>query len=181
MRRGDAKRANRETNMITCTFENGNVASSGLRHIAVSVIVVNGHQVLLGMRGTNDGKPILESGKWGLLGGFFDRDETLIDAANREVMEESGWTIKDPYLFVVNDSPDRPMEDRQNVDIIFVAEADQQIGTHDEEVRELHWFDLDKLPLDDQIAFDHSLALKLYKKHLRKPLHLPIFGYGALE
>ncbi len=167
--------------MINCTFENGNVASPGLRHITVPVLVIKDNQVLLGMRGSKHGKPILEAGKWGLLGGFFDRDETLVKAARREVMEESGWTIKNPYLFVINDSPDRPMEDRQNVDMIFVAEADQQVGTHDEEVKELRWFDLDKLPPDDQIAFDHALALKLYKKHMINPLQLPIFGYGALE
>ncbi len=163
--------------MINCIFENGNVANPGLRHITVPVIVVKDNQVLLGMRGTKHGKPILESGKWGLLGGFFDRDETLVEAASREVMEESGWTIKDPYLFVVNDSPDRPMEDRQNVDMIFVAKADQQVGTHDEEVKELRWFDLDKLPSDNQIAFDHSLALKLYKKYKIKPFLLPAFSY----
>jgi ADP-ribose pyrophosphatase YjhB (NUDIX family) len=167
--------------MISCTFENGNVASPGLRHITVPVIVYKSNQVLLGLRGSKNGKPILESGKWGLLGGFFDRDETLVDAAHREVMEESGWTIKEPYLFVINDSPDRPMEDRQNVDMIFVAEADQQISSHDEEVKELRWFDLDNLPPDDEIAFDHALTLKLYKKHCLNPLNLPIFGYGAVE
>ena len=167
--------------MIICTFENGNIASPGLRHITVPVIVIKDNQVLLGLRGTKNGKPILESGKWGLLGGFFDRDETLVDAARREVMEESGWTIKDPYLFVINDSSDRPMEDRQNVDLIYVAEAAEQVASHDEEVKELKWFDLNDLPPDNEIAFDHALALKLYKKHLSTPLNLPIFGYGAVE
>lgn len=167
--------------MISCTFENGNIATPGLRHITVPVIVTKANQVLLGLRGTKNGKPILESGKWGLLGGFFDRDETLLEAARREVMEESGWSIREPYLFAINDSPHRPMEDRQNVDMIYVADADQRLGGHDEEVKELRWFDLDMLPPDNEIAFDHALALKLYKKHLTTPLELPIFGYGAVE
>lgn len=77
--------------MITCTFENNNKTS--LRHIAVNAIVVKNNQTLLGKRGTFNGKPILESGKWGLLGGFFNRDENLIQAVKREVMEESGWEI----------------------------------------------------------------------------------------
>ena len=55
--------------MITCTFENKNKAS--LRHVTVNAIVVKDNQVLLGKRGTVNGKPVLESGKWGLLGGFF--------------------------------------------------------------------------------------------------------------
>ena len=167
--------------MITCTFENGNVASPGLRHITVPVIVVKDGKVLLGLRGTKNGKLILESGKWGLLGGFMDRDETLVEAAKREVREESGWEIKGAYLFIINDNPNRPKEDRQNVDMIFVAEADMQIGQHDEEVKKLQWFDIDSLPVDEDIAFDHALALKMYRQHLANPMQLPIFGYGALQ
>ena len=54
--------------MITCYFENNNKAF--LRHVTVNAIVIKDNQVLLGKRGTFNGKPILESGKWGLLGGF---------------------------------------------------------------------------------------------------------------
>ena len=54
--------------MIICSFENGNKTS--LRHVTVNAIVIKDNQVLLGKRGTFNGKPILESGKWGLLGGF---------------------------------------------------------------------------------------------------------------
>ncbi|EKE13757.1 MAG: hypothetical protein ACD_12C00835G0001 [uncultured bacterium] len=51
--------------MINCFFENNNKAS--LRHITVNAIAVKHNQILLGKRGTFKGKPILESGKWGLL------------------------------------------------------------------------------------------------------------------
>lgn len=74
--------------MINCFFENNDQAS--FRHITVNAIAIKDNQVLLGKRGTLDGKPILESGKWGLLGGFFNRDENLIQATKREVMEEGG-------------------------------------------------------------------------------------------
>lgn len=167
--------------MITCTFENGNLASPGLRHITVPVIVYRDRQVLLGRRGTKNGKPISEFGKWGLLGGFFDRDETLIEAARREVMEESGWQVSTLTLFIINDYPHRPQEDRQNVDIIYLAQAEKQVSQPDEEVSELCWFELDRLPADAEIAFDHALALKLYRQHLDSPLQLPIFGYSALK
>lgn len=163
--------------MINCTFENGNIANPGLRHITVPVIVYRQNEILLGLRGTKNGKPILESGKWGLLGGFFDRDETLVEAAHREVMEESGWEIKTPQLFIINDSPNRPMEDRQNVDLIYIAEATLQSGTHDEEVKELRWFDLENLPPEDRIAFDHALAIKLYRKYKINPFMLPAYSY----
>ena len=121
--------------MITCTFENNNKAL--LRHVTVNAIVVKDNQVLLGKRGTFNGKPILESGKWGLLGGFFGRDENLIEAVKREVMEESGWEIKDLKLFRINDKPNRPKEDRQNVDIIFITNVIKQTKTSDEEVSQL--------------------------------------------
>jgi len=146
--------------MITCIFEDGNKAF--LRHVTVNAIVVKDNQVLLGKRGTFKGKPIAESGKWGLLGGFFGRDETLIQAVKREVMEESGWEIDEIKLLKINDNPNRPQEDRQNVDFIFSAKAIKQVKTSDEEVTELKWFDLDKLPPKDQIAFDHGEALEIY-------------------
>ncbi|MBP9670192.1 NUDIX hydrolase [Candidatus Woesebacteria bacterium] len=162
--------------MITCSFENGNVASPGLRHVTVNAIVVKGGQVLLGKRGLFNGKPISEFGKWALIGGFFDRNEHLVEAVKREVMEESGWGVTDLLLLRINDSPDRPMEDRQNVDMIFVAQAIKQIGRNDEEVTELKWFDLDALPPIDQIAFDHAEDLEIYRRYLVKPQQLPILG-----
>lgn len=160
--------------MITCSFENGNKTS--LRHVTVNAIVVKNNQVLFGKRGTFNGKPILESGKWGLLGGFFGRDENLVEAVKREVMEESGWEIDNLKLFRINDNPNRPKEDRQNVDIIFIANAVKQIKTSDEEVSKLQWFDLDKLPAKEEIAFDHGDAIELYKKYLKENFPLPILG-----
>ncbi|KKP59713.1 MAG: NUDIX family hydrolase [Candidatus Roizmanbacteria bacterium GW2011_GWA2_34_18] len=158
--------------MITCIFENNNKAS--LRHVTVNAVVVKDNQVLLGKRGTHNGKPILESGKWGLLGGFFNRDENLTQAVKREVMEESGWEIDRLQLFQINDNPQRPKEDRQNVDIIFIANAVKQTKTSDEEVSKLQWFDLDKLPPKEEIAFDHGENLELYKKYLKEKFPLPI-------
>lgn len=160
--------------MITCTFENNNKAL--LRHITVNAIVVKSNQILLGKRGTVNGKPILESGKWGLLGGFFGRGENLIQAVIREVMEESGWEINNLKLFRINDNPNRPKEDRQNVDIIFIAKAVKQTGKSDEEVSHLQWFDLDKLPSKEEMAFDHGDSLELYKKYLKEKLILPVLG-----
>lgn len=160
--------------MITCTFENGKNAL--LRHITVNAIVVKDNRVLLGKRGTVDGKPILESGKWGLLGGFLGRDENIIQAVKREVMEESGWEIENLQLFRVNDKPDRPNEDRQNVDVIFSAAAVKKIKSSDEEVRELKWFDLENLPPKNSIAFDHGENLELYINYLKNKLTLPLLG-----
>jgi len=160
--------------MITCTFENDNKTS--LRHVTVNAIVVKDNQILLGKRGTLNGKPILESGKWGLLGGFFGRDENLEQAVKREVMEESGWEIDNLQLLRINDNPNRPKEDRQNVDIIFFAKAVKQVKTSDEEVKELKWFDKDKLPPKELIAFDHGEGIDLYLKYLKQKIKIPVVG-----
>ena len=107
--------------MITCFLENNDKVF--FRHVTVNAILIRNNQVLLGKRNSYNGKPILESGKWGLLGGFLNHGENLIQAAKREAMEESGWEISNLKLLRINDNPDRPKEDRQNVDFIFIADA----------------------------------------------------------
>lgn len=162
--------------MITCTFENGNVASPGLRHVTVGAIVVKDGQVLMGLRAPVKGLTMLETGKWALLGGFFGFGENLEAAVKREVMEESGWEIANLRLFRINDNPGRPKEDRQNMDMVFVADAVRQVGSSDAEVSQLQWFPLDALPDSEQIAFDHGEDLALYIDHLHTQRTLPILG-----
>jgi len=68
-------------------------------------------------------------------------------------------------LLKINDNPNRPKEDRQNVDFIYTAKAVRQVKKGDEEVSRLQWFSLDKLPQNDQIAFDHADALEMVKRN----------------
>ncbi len=160
--------------MITCQYENGDKVS--LRHVTVNAIIVRDGKILLGKRGTFHGQPILESGEWALLGGFFDRDENLIDAVQREVKEESGWEIASPTLLRINDNPNRPKEDRQNVDMIFFTNAVKQEHVVTEEVRELKWFDLDTLPEPEEFAFDHGEDVQLYLKYRKEKFTIPVIG-----
>ncbi|HKB88802.1 MAG TPA: NUDIX domain-containing protein [Patescibacteria group bacterium] len=162
--------------MITCYFEDNAKAKFGLRHVVMSTIVVKDGKILLEKRGTYNGKPILESGKWALIGGYLDRDEDLITGAKRESIEETGWKLDNFKLLRINDSPERPREDRQNVDFVFVANAISQKPTKSEEVAELAWFDLDKIPPKEQIAFDHFESIELYKKFLKENFPIPLLG-----
>jgi 8-oxo-dGTP diphosphatase len=157
--------------MITCIFEND--GKSSLRHVCVDVIVLNKHgQILLAKR---TGK-LLEGGKWGLIGGFVDRDETAAQGAEREIMEETGYHVKDLTLLRLNDNPNRPHEDRQNITFAYFCTATKKTGEHDWESDELKWFDIDELPPADQIAFDHLSNIELYKKYRHKPFPLPVVG-----
>lgn len=146
--------------MIKCTFENGNEAS--LRHVIVDALVLNGdNQILLVKR---VGK-LLEGGKWALPGGFVDRDETCEQAAKREVLEETGYKISDIKLLKINDNPDRPHEDRQNVAFVYTCMAGDKMSEGDWESDEQKWFDLDNLPKEEEVAFDHFGDIRFYLEH----------------
>jgi ADP-ribose pyrophosphatase YjhB (NUDIX family) len=161
--------------MIKCTFEDGNQVL--LRHVCVDTLVIKDGKILLNKRGTFGGRKILEYGKWGVIGGFVERDETLEQAVKREIKEETAWVIKDLFLLRINDDPNRPKEDRQNFSFVFVANADYRDGeSHDEEVLSLEWFDLNDLPESEELAFDHEENIELYKKWLKEKFSLPVLG-----
>ena len=161
--------------MIKCTFEDGNQVL--LRHVCVDTLLIKDDKILLNKRGTFGGRKILEYGKWGVIGGFVERDENLEEAVKREVKEETAWLIKDLFLLRINDDPNRPKEDRQNFSFVFVANADVRDGeSNDEEVLSLQWFDLNNLPDEEEMAFDHYENIELYKKWLKEKFSLPVVG-----
>lgn len=156
--------------MINCAFENGNKAN--LRHVTVGVIAVNkNNQVLLVKRASN----IIRGNKYSVPGGFLDRNENTREAALRELKEEAGYEGKILYLFYLNDSPFRPKEDRQNVDIIYVAEVIGGKEKKDKEVTGVHWFFQKELPPEEEFAFDHRGIIESFFKHRENPFALPIF------
>jgi ADP-ribose pyrophosphatase YjhB (NUDIX family) len=154
--------------MITCTFEDGNKAS--LRHAVVDSLVMKDDQLLMVKRNMK----LLEGGKWGIVGGYADRDETMIEAAAREIYEETGWKVKNLRLLTIIDNPARRGEDRQNVVFVYIGEGDKKTGEPDWESDEVRWFPLDDLPPENQIAFDHADHIRLYKKYLEEKPALPI-------
>lgn len=142
--------------MINCTFEKGN--SSPLRHVVTNCIVTKGDEVLLVRRSSL----LEEGGKWALPGGFMDMNETLIEAARREVLEETGWELEGLSLLTISDNPGRPGTTRQTVDIIYTASATRKSGEADWESEEVRWFAIDDLPDADEMAYDHLDHLELY-------------------
>ncbi len=160
--------------MITCTFEDG--GTGALRHVTVNAILLKDGKILLGQRGTVRGKKMLEYGKWGLIGGYLGRDENLEHALAREIKEETQCEVKDFTLFHIKDNPDRPAEDRQNFEIIYLAQATSDFTEGDEEVLKLEWFALDQLPPREEMAFDHADDIELYKRYLTEKFPLPFIG-----
>jgi ADP-ribose pyrophosphatase YjhB (NUDIX family) len=142
--------------MIKCEFENNNKAS--LRHVTADVLLIKDNKILLALRA----KSLVEGGKWAILGGYADRDETLIECAEREVMEESGWKVENLQLLRVLDAPDRRNDDRQNITFVYVATPTQKTGEPDWESTQLKWFGLDELPPAEEMAFEHLEDIKFY-------------------
>lgn len=156
--------------MISCTFEKGNEAL--LRHVVVDALVLRDERILLVKRADD----LLEAGKWALVGGFVERDETLEQTVEREVFEETGYRVHDFLLLGMNANPDRPHEDRQNIAFVFVCIALEKEGEADDESTEQKWFDLEKLPPKEEIAFDHYKNIELYKKYRNGEVTIPVMN-----
>jgi len=156
--------------MINCTFENGSRAS--LRHVVVHAIVERDGALLLVRRAPH----LLEGGKWGLPGGFLDRDESLSDGVLRELREETGWDGQVSALLRINSRPDRPHEDRQNVAFDFVVTPLRKVGEPDGESSAVEWVPIDGLPPLHTLAFDHGATVQLYLAARGKVGPVPILG-----
>jgi ADP-ribose pyrophosphatase YjhB (NUDIX family) len=157
--------------MIKCILENGRETS--FRHVVADVIVTNGqNEILLVKRAVN----LVNGGKYAIPGGFVDRDETIIDAGIREVLEETGYAAESLLLFRIIDNPNRPQEDRQNIAFLYIAKVKGGEKALNNEVSEIKWFNLSQLPDKDQFAFDHYENIQLYIKYLKEKFAIPIIG-----
>lgn len=105
-----------------------------------------------------------EKGKWSLMGGFVQQEESLNEAASRILHELTG--LEGVYLEQVETfgKPDRdPVERTMSVAyfaLIDIHEYETQIsGKYHAE-----WFPINKYP---ELIFDHSKMVELAKKRLR--------------
>jgi len=155
--------------MIRCTFESNHQAL--LRHVTVSALVIQDEKVLFVKRAPH----LTEGNKYDLPGGYLDRDETVSLGVAREVLEETGYQVLSTKLFRINDKPDRPKEDKQNVEFIFLVTVGEIIAEHDNESTEVKWFPLRTLPPTEDIAFDHDQTFLWYFRFIKEELPLPIF------
>lgn len=153
--------------MITCKFEDGHDVL--LRHTTANALVIKENKILLTIRADF----LNEGGKYCLPGGFLNRDETIEEGIKREVKEETGYETKNVKLFRINSNPNRRNEDRQNIDFLFLAEVGKQTSQPDHEVAKMEWIDLDNLPSEEKVAFDHFENIELYKKYQKEKFELP--------
>ena len=155
--------------MIECIFEQA-TDKAQLRHVTMGGIIIQNNKILLVKRVSN----LLEGGKYSLAGGFLNRDEHVTEGILRETKEETGYDCEIEQLLRINSKPDRKGEDRQNVDFVFILKPIIKNGTHDDEVSETKWFDLNNLPDENMVAFDHYENIQLYLKYKKGEITLPV-------
>ena len=112
-----------------------------------------------------------DNGKWGLIGGLVEMNETYEEAALREVREETGLEVKlDSFLgiFHNHDMVWSNGDAAHVISAMFTAEIVSGEPRIDEESYELRFFGKDELP--ELFAEDHIAALDAYYRGVRYPL-----------
>ena len=111
-------------------------------NVGVGGAVVDGDRVLLVRRATDHGR-----GAWQIPGGFCEPDETLPEAAVREVKEESGLTTEVQGLLAVRS---RHSEDHSTY-VVFLLRRVAGEPTPGEEVDAARFFTMEEIDALDKV------------------------------
>lgn len=115
--------------------------------VGIGVMILHKHHILMGHRRQNavDTGGIYEPDSWCLPGGKQEYHETILEAAKREVKEETNLDIEELEVFHVVDDFQK---DRHFVTIQIIAHkysGELQVKEPDKQ-DQWQWFDLDWLP-----------------------------------
>ncbi|WP_455076364.1 NUDIX domain-containing protein [Prevotella koreensis] len=117
-------------------------------------------QVLLIKRGSEPCKDM-----WALPGGFMNIDESVEEAAIRELKEETGIDVKEVTQVGAYSKVDRDPRERV-ITIAFYTVIDNPVkAVGQDDAKQAEWFTLDNLPT---LAFDHSEILSAAIGMLKK-------------
>jgi 8-oxo-dGTP diphosphatase len=124
----------------------------------VSVCIIfrknkNNTEVLLVKRADNN--------KWCIPGGHLENKEKSLDAAIREIKEETNLNLNKKNLFLVDQIDDEKI----NNNIYAVLEEDYNQEKADSDAKEAKWFDVEKLP---HLIWDNESHIKKAFKLLNK-------------
>lgn len=117
-------------------------------------------------------------GMWAIPGGFVEPDESLEDAARRELEEETG--VSDVYLEQLYTFGDPGRDPRTRViTVVYYAliRADQLRIHAGDDAADARWFPAYDLP---PLAFDHAKILAYTRERLRSKLEYTTIGFQLL-
>ncbi|MDE6742115.1 MAG: NUDIX hydrolase [Muribaculaceae bacterium] len=118
-------------------------------------------------------------GMWALPGGFMRIDETIEEAARRELFEETG--LKDIYMtqFKMFSKVDRDPRERV-VTVVFTAlvRPDDYVLAAGDDASNALWFDERYLP---PLAFDHAEIIEEAHRYLEELLRLKPIAFQLLN
>jgi 8-oxo-dGTP diphosphatase len=94
--------------------------------------------------------------EWALPGGFVEEREQVINAAPRELAEETGLHADSLRLLGVYDTPGRDSRG-WTVSVVYLARVHAEVAVSGaDDARDARWFPVDALP---KLAFDHALIV----------------------
>jgi 8-oxo-dGTP diphosphatase len=127
--------------------------------VSVNIFVFRDGKILLGKR-----KGKIGDGEWGLPGGHFEYGESLIEAAKRELREETGLEADLEWGNLIND----PMPDLgiHYLRVGFFARntVGEPVVKEPDRCGEWKWFASDELPANIFIAHQKSIPAFLNKQ-----------------
>lgn len=127
--------------------------------VTVDIIAIDytGEKILLIERKNDPFK-----GMWALPGGFVDENEDLVDAAHRELKEETSIEVETLIQVGAFGKPGRdPRQHTVSVAFTGKASSNAKVQAADD-AKEARWFDRNKLP---NLAFDHADIIKEANKY----------------
>ncbi|MEK6827249.1 MAG: NUDIX domain-containing protein [Nanoarchaeota archaeon] len=141
--------------------------------MVIYTIQENDLKILLVKRGIEPFKD-----KWALPGGFVRINESLEDAAKRELQEETG--VKDVYLEQLYSFGEPGRDPRGRViTIAYIAlvNSENVVLKSTTDVSEAQWFSIKKIPL---LAFDHKKILDYSLKRLKWKFEYTTVAFSML-